>query len=131
MHNSGDTILNEKYMLGQIIGKGSFGQVFRGVYTDKEGSKRKYPHSVAIKVENDLTKMSQIANEVAILNMLQENLKNRNFFPKLYASGIESGRLFMLMDLLGPNLYDLMIICGGKFSLKTSLLLIIQIVKSK
>jgi len=34
----------------------------------------------------------------------------------------------MLMDLLGPNLYDLMTICGGKFSLKTSLLLIIQIV---
>lgn len=72
--------------------------------------------------------MSQIANEVTILNAIQENFKNRNCFPKLYASGIESGRLFMLMDLLGPNLYDLMSICGGKFSLQTSLLLVIQIV---
>ena len=34
----------------------------------------------------------------------------------------------MIMDLLGPNLQDLMILCGGKFSMKTSLLLAIQIV---
>jgi casein kinase 1/casein kinase I family protein HRR25 len=34
----------------------------------------------------------------------------------------------MIMDLLGPNLQDLMVLCGGRFSLKTSLLLIIQIV---
>lgn len=34
----------------------------------------------------------------------------------------------MVMDLLGPNLQDLMVLCGGKFSLKTSLLLTIQIV---
>lgn len=34
----------------------------------------------------------------------------------------------MIMDLLGPNLQDLMMLCGGKFSLKTSLLLTIQIV---
>lgn len=34
----------------------------------------------------------------------------------------------MLMDLLGPNLQDLLILCGGKFSLKTALLLTIQIV---
>ena len=66
-----------------------------------------------------------------MLNTLQEHLKDRNCFPKLYASGVENGRLFMLMDLLGPNLYDLMSICGGKFTLKTSLLLIIQIVSAE
>jgi hypothetical protein len=36
----------------------------------------------------------------------------------------------MITDLLGPNLHDLMIVCGGKFSIKTSLLLTIQIVPS-
>ena len=46
----------------------------------------------------------------------------------MHASGIENGRMFMVMDLLGPNIYDLMIVCGGKFSLKTALLLTIQIV---
>jgi len=34
----------------------------------------------------------------------------------------------MIMDILGPNLYDLMSLCGGKFSLKTALLLTTQIV---
>ena len=34
----------------------------------------------------------------------------------------------MIMDLLGPNLQDLMVLCGGKFTLKTAILLIIQVV---
>lgn len=34
----------------------------------------------------------------------------------------------MMMDLLGPNLQDLMMLCGGKFSLGTALMLTIQIV---
>ena len=55
-------------------------------------------------------------------------MENRKYFPRLYSSGVESGRMFMIMDLLGPNLADLMSICGGKFSLKTSILLTIQIV---
>ena len=33
----------------------------------------------------------------------------------------------MVMELLGPNIQDLLTLCGGKFSLKTSLLLAIQI----
>jgi hypothetical protein len=32
------------------------------------------------------------------------------------------------MELLGPNLSDLMKICGGKFSLSTTILLAMQIV---
>ena len=55
-------------------------------------------------------------------------MENRNYFPRLYSSGVESGRMFMIMDLLGPNLADLMTLCGGKFSIKTSILLTIQIV---
>lgn len=34
----------------------------------------------------------------------------------------------MVMELLGPNLQDLLIMCGGKFSLKTTILLGVQIV---
>ena len=34
----------------------------------------------------------------------------------------------MIMDLLGPNLADLMVVCGGKFSIRTAILLTIQIV---
>lgn len=35
----------------------------------------------------------------------------------------------MVMELLGPNIQDLLTLCGGKFSLKTSLLLAIQILE--
>jgi len=34
----------------------------------------------------------------------------------------------MILDLLGPNLNDLMILCGGKFSLGTAINLVTQIV---
>lgn len=34
----------------------------------------------------------------------------------------------MVMELLGPNLNDLMKMCGGKFSLNTTIYLAMQIV---
>lgn len=36
----------------------------------------------------------------------------------------------MVMELLGPNLNDLMKMCGGKFSLSTTVVLGLQIVQS-
>ncbi len=65
---------------------------------------------------------------MTLLNDILSNKKYKNCFPKVHASGIENGRTFMIMDLLGPNLQDLMMLCGGKFSMKTALLLIVQIV---
>ena len=29
---TGSTVFNEKYLLAQMVGKGSFGEVYRGVY---------------------------------------------------------------------------------------------------
>lgn len=51
-------------MLCQMIGKGSFGQVYRGIFTinRNEEDMNKYPKFTAIKVENDLSKASQIVN---------------------------------------------------------------------
>lgn len=43
---------------------------------------------------------------------------------------MERGNYFLVMDLLGPNLQELMKLCGGKFSLDTSIVLAIQMVKS-
>lgn len=38
------------------------------------------------------------------------------------------GNHFLVMELLGPNLNDLMKMCGGKFSLSTTVVLGLQIV---
>lgn len=127
---TGSTVFNEKYLLAQMVGKGSFGEVYRGVYinSNKEDESRRLPRYTAIKVENDATKASQIANELSVISCIFKQDRNMEGFPKVYASGIESGHAFMIMDLLGPNLQDLMMLCGGRFSLKTALLLAIQIV---
>jgi hypothetical protein len=51
-------------VLAQMIGKGSFGEVYRGVFAlnSKEEETKRFPKFTAIKVENDATKASQIAN---------------------------------------------------------------------
>ena len=49
-------------------------------------------------------------------------------FTKLYYEGKEGGNNFIVIDLLGPNLKTLLDLCGGTFSLKTSLLLMFQVV---
>jgi predicted Ser/Thr protein kinase len=74
-------------LLTQLIGKGSFGEVYRGLYTDKDQAKKKYPRNTAIKIENDLTKTTQLANEVNVLEALQKEKRNRTCFPRVYASG--------------------------------------------
>lgn len=50
-------------MLTHIIGKGSFGEVYRGLFLEsKEEHNAKQPKYTAIKIENDITKISQIGN---------------------------------------------------------------------
>ena len=48
--------------------------------------------------------------------------------PKVYYYGSEGDFNIMVIDLLGPSLEDLLQYCRKKFSLKTSLMLIIQMV---
>lgn len=50
-------------------------------------------------------------------------------FPQLFCYGQEGDYNYMIVDLLGPTLEDLFNICGRKFSLKTTLNLIVQLIK--
>lgn len=52
-------------------------------------------------------------------------------FPRLIKQGInvQLGILYIATDLLGPSLNDLSIFCGGRFSLKTTLMLYYQLLE--
>ena len=52
-----------------------------------------------------------------------------NGFPRLIKQGIsvENEIIYIVMDLLGPSLEDLFNLCGGKFTLKTTLMVFWQI----
>nr|KAJ0206640.1 hypothetical protein LSAT_V11C500257770 [Lactuca sativa] len=50
--------------------------------------------------------------------------------PSLKWFGVERGHNIMVIDLLGPNLQELLHRCGGKFSLKTVLMLADQLIEA-
>lgn len=49
--------------------------------------------------------------------------------PNVYAKGTEGEFNYLVIDLLGPSLEDLLAKCNGLFSLKTSLMLADQMLR--
>ena len=50
-------------------------------------------------------------------------------FPKMYYFGVEGDYNVLVMDLLGPSIEDLFEYCRRKFTLKTVLMLAIQMLQ--
>lgn len=106
-----------RFKLKELIGKGSFGQIYRGVVngTDSE---------VAIKLEKRQTgSYFGLAKEARIISDLNGKLG----FPSLYAFGKEENFDYMAISLLGANLEKCLKMCGNRFPMKTTLMLADQI----
>ena len=79
--------------------------------------------------ENSKSKRQKIFKEAKIYKLLNTSLKHKQIgFPKLYCYGSEGDYNYLVMELLGPSLSELLAYCNGKFTLKTILLLADQIV---
>ncbi|KAI0986804.1 hypothetical protein GJ496_005677 [Pomphorhynchus laevis] len=128
-----DTLLGksvfDKYVITQKLGGGSFGRVYLA-----ESRKTGKSDKVAVKVESNDIKYPQLEIEYHILSRLKHD-----YFPKAVAwqsaRTTESNRRelhqnlnMMAMELMGPNLYDLKLYCGNRFSLKTCLMLFDQMI---
>nr|KAJ0204177.1 hypothetical protein LSAT_V11C500257780 [Lactuca sativa] len=93
------------------LGEGAFSEVYAGVNLLSE-------EEVAIKLH------PQLYHESEIYKRLQGGVG----IPILKWFGVERGYNIMVIDLLGPNLQELLDRCGGTFSLKTVLMLANQLV---
>jgi casein kinase 1 len=107
-----------KYRLVRRIGSGSFGEVYRGmdVHSGLE---------VAVKLEPIRSRHPQLLHEARIYKLLVGGVG----VPKLYWYGTQGDFNVMVIDLLAPSLEDLCKFCGGRFTLKTVLLLMDQMVE--
>ena len=105
-----------KYKLIEKINEGSFGTIFKA-----ENIRTR--EMVAIKFENKLEQMKSLKNEARIYQYLGK----LNGFPQLKTFGTTGDVNYLVMDLLGYSLVD--VIKTRELSLNTVLVLGIQIIK--
>ena len=105
------------YSVKQKIGHGAFGEICMGV-------SRHSGKLVAIKKESAKTRFPQLLFEAKVYSILESGMG----IPKVYMKGTLGEHNIMVMDLLGPSLEDLFNYCGRKFSLKTTMMLGIELI---
>ncbi|EAX96220.1 CK1 family protein kinase [Trichomonas vaginalis G3] len=104
--------------VGERIGGGSYGNIF---YAYNTANKKE----LALKIESEKTKRSQIFNEYRALKCLAGYVG----IPKVYFETCYGNQNAFTMELLGDSLEKLFERCGRKFSLKTVLMLADQMIK--
>lgn len=107
------------------IGHGAFGEVYLG-------ASRSSPQEVAIKIESCSSPSPQLLYEAKLLDILNslDPLKTDKPFPSVIYAAREKDFNIMVSNLLGPSLQSLLELCGGTFSMKTTLMLAHHILNS-
>ena len=104
-----------KYTLIQKIGAGTFGEIYLSSTSKGE--------EFAVKIERLSSRSPQLIYESKVLKQIQGGPG----IPVLKWSGIEGNYTMMILELLGPNIEDLLNMCNRKFSLKTVLMVADQL----
>ena len=87
-------------------------------------------NEVAIKIEkSSIKKSSLLLKEIDVYQNLLNESALINRIPNIIRSSTKDNLNILVMDLLGPNLEDLLIKCNRNFSLKTVLMIGIQILE--
>ena len=105
------------YIQKSKIGSGSFGEIFLGLNESNN-------ESVAIKVEKANTKYPQLYDEFK----MYKSIPSHQGVPNIYWFGQVGNFNIMIMEILGASLEKLFNKCHRKFTLKTVLMLGIQLV---
>lgn len=117
MDNTNDLLMHH-YIIIEKIGSGSFGDVYLG----EDGKNMKY----ALKIENKYAKKTRLIKEYTIYKQLiKQRMQN---IPKIYKFIKTTNNIILVMELLGPNLEELLIKYNKKFDTMTILKLSIAII---
>jgi casein kinase 1 len=106
-----------RYRLGKKIGAGAFGEIYEGIDIFTGGP-------LAIKLEHISSKIPQLLFEAKLLKSLAGP-----GFPNMIWFGVSGEYNTMVMNLLGENLEDLFSLCSRSFSLKTVLMIGIEMIE--
>lgn len=106
------------YHLGECIGIGSFGEVYRGL-DERTGE------DVAIKTEPVKARHPQLQYEAKVY----KHLNGGEGMPKLRWSGICRNHNILVVDMLGPSLETLFNSCKRRFSLSTVVVIADQMIR--
>ncbi|QQP58550.1 Casein kinase I isoform gamma-2, partial [Caligus rogercresseyi] len=117
-------------IVGKKIGAGNFGEVRLGKHIGTN-------EVVAVKIDKNFQNKSekkspdiQLRHEYDILRKLYHGYPlghKITGIPKCYFFGQCGNVDCLVLELLGPNLEDLLELCGGNFSLKTTLMIAFQL----
>jgi len=110
-------LLWSSFRLGQKLGSGSFGDVFSVAHV-------RTGEEFAVKIERVSANRSMLMHEASVLEHLRgiPGVANVQYYFLDEGCGYD----VMMMDLLGPSLGDVFKACGRKFSLKTVLMIAVQ-----
>lgn len=111
-------VVNGRFEVKQKLGSGSYSDVY--LAWDKVEAE-----NVAVKFEWTKAERGQRLLQEA---QLYESLAGTEDAPRVRWWGVEGDFNCMALDLLGPSLEDLFCACGRRFSLKTVLLLVEQMI---
>lgn len=113
-------VFGERYLLEKKIGSGAFGEIWEAMDT-RTNTK------VAVKFEDVDMKKQQLYSECWIyMTLLAKDRGDNRMIPWVHHYHSQSGKNYMVMDLLGDSLESLLKKCGGKFSIKTTCMIGLQ-----
>lgn len=114
------TLVDGRWNLGAPLGSGQFGEVYEAA--DENG------YIVAVKIERPDAPAPALQSEGRYLAWLHGGRLQSIGVPRLYFSGTLGTSQVLVLERLGRSLQSLLASNGGRFSLKTVLLIAIQAV---
>ena len=110
--------MKDRFRLKYCVGRGAFGSVYAS--EDLQTSRE-----VAVKLQSNPAKGHLSEREIEVYQQVNGAVG----FPKVHLSGVENDRYYVVMDLLGKSLRVLLRENEKKFSLKTTLMLMDQMLQ--